>query len=141
MRRLVLFLSLVISLAACAKRPATISNPYEPQPGDWRLVHSDVSIEWNELTFTQDIDPQQAKLHLEGNLSDPCHELRALIYEADENNVINVEFYAVSVPSQGCVQALEPYTVDLLLGNYPGWQIYTVHLNGEYAGEFEFTPP
>ncbi len=141
MKRIVVSLFLVIALVACSKKPATIPNPYEPQPGDWWLDRSEVSIEWDELTFTQDIDPQQAKLHLEGNLSDPCHELRAVIYEADENNVINVEFYAISDPSQGCVQVLEPYAVDLMLGTYPGWQIYTVHLNGEYAGEFEFTPP
>ncbi len=125
MKRSILLGLMVVFLAACrqvpgggARAPETIPNPYEPQAGDEALVRSEVSVEWQELSFSQ-TSPQQAQLHLEGDLPDACHDLRAIIYAPDEEDFINVEFYAVADPNQVCTQEPEPYVATLLLGTYP----------------------
>jgi hypothetical protein len=122
MKRLFLSSVLLVLLAACrqvpgggTKQPETIPSFYEPRAGDEALVRDEVSIEWQELSFSE-TDPQQAQLHLEGDLPDSCHELRAIIRVPDEEDFINVEFYAVANPDQSCDPEPEPYIAYLLLG-------------------------
>jgi hypothetical protein len=71
----------------------------------------------------------------EGNLPDPCHQLRVVVNPPDENNVINLDVYSLVHPGTACVNVLEPFTANIPLGSYSGQ--YTVMVNGERLGLFD----
>jgi hypothetical protein len=109
-------------------------QPWEPAPGDDTLSLGNVFIEGSGVVVLESFPPQFL-LHLAGDLPTPCHQLRVVVAEPDEQNRIQVEAYSLVDPDMICIQVLEPFEVSIPLGEFePG--DYTVWLAGEQIGEF-----
>ncbi len=80
--------------------------------------------------------PVQVKLALTGNLPTPCHQLRVVFSEVDEQGNVEIEVYSVSDPEMMCIQVLEPFEASVPLGEYTQGK-YTISINGEPAAEFD----
>jgi hypothetical protein len=141
---------LIISLAGCSllppsgtlptSTPASPSIPtsgYEPQSGDDKLKRDQVFLEaGNSSVVTMESYPVQVSVVLNGNLSDPCHQLRVMISPANAQNEIKLDVYSVVDPSVACITVLKPFTANVPLGNYAGGH-YMVYVNGQLFGEFD----
>jgi hypothetical protein len=141
---------LLFALAGCSLQPpsGTLHNPtavppsippsgYEPQPGDANLERDQVllGMENSRLVIGQSF-PAPVSAILNGDLSDPCHQLRVMVTFANAQNQINLEVYSVFDPSVACITVLKPFTVSIPLGSYTNSQ-YTVMVNGERLGLFD----
>lgn len=102
---------------------------YAPQPGDDLLDRGTVFVEESGILILESYPPQ-FMLHLTGSLPTPCHELRAVVSEPDQDSRINVELYSVTDPSAICAQVLVPFEANLPLGSYTEGS-YPVTINGE----------
>src|SRR5215210_4304258 len=106
-------LSLTILVASCAPAPeapvtsntlppdTTVTNPpggtmptneapaneLEPKPGDEKLTRGNVFIQEYGLMIRESFPPQ-VSLAFSGELPTPCHQLRAVVSEPDEENKI-----------------------------------------------------
>lgn len=150
MRNFILPISLsllVLSLMSCSlvtpgtqPTPTPISIPpsgYEPQPGDDKLTRDQVFLDLeNSQVLVMESMPVQVSVILNGNLSDPCHELRVVVTPANAQNKINMEVYSVVDSSKACITVLQPFTATILLGSFPAGH-YTVYANGQLVGEFD----
>jgi hypothetical protein len=116
--------------------PPEPASSYEPQPGDQNLKRDKVllELESSQILVTA-TELNQVSVILKGNLSDPCHQLRAVITSADAHGAINLEVYSVVDPSVACIMVITPFTATIPLGSYPSGQ-YSVMVNGEKLGEF-----
>lgn len=118
------------------------ASGYEPQPGDDSLTKDKVTIDGttSKVVVTAS-EPAQAKAVLTGTMSDPCHNLRAVVTPADANNTINIDVYSLFDSSSACVTKEEPFTASIPLGSYASGD-YTVNVNGAKLGTFQtvFTP-
>jgi len=156
-----LWLSVVVIvplLAACAGQPAapetepSIPTPedpdatglspgseeppldsYAPAKGDEAMQRGEVFIDTQEILILESF-PLQFQLQVTGSLPTPCHELRAVVEEPDDQNQIRVDMYSLVDPDTVCAQVLEPFDVSLSLGSYPSGT-YSVFVNGEKIGE------
>ena len=109
---------------------------YEPQPGDENMGRDQVYLDlFNSQIVTTATAVNSVEVVLQGDLPDPCHELRVVITPADANNVINLDVYSVIDPAATCIAMVEPFTASIPLGNYASGQ-YTVMVNDEKLGEF-----
>jgi len=117
-----------------AETPAQV-NPYQPLESDAALQRGEVFIDSTELLILESY-PVQINLVLQGNLPTPCHQLRIVANQPDENNHILVEVYSVVDAEQVCIQMLETFEVTYSLGSFPSGN-YTVLVNGEVAGTFD----
>lgn len=112
-------------------------SEYQPVPGDDRLergtVHLD--LESSEIIVMESF-PVQVNVVLRGALPDPCHELRIVPSEPNEDNEIEIEVYSLVDPSQACITVIEPFEATVSLGSIPSGS-YTVLVNGEVLGEFD----
>jgi len=118
-------------LAGCAPNgaPASegdaaviIENPYAPQAGDEALERGIVyldSVQWDATGGT---------LTFNGNLPNPCQELRIDISQAGSE--LAFEVYSVSQADMICAQMLEPFTAVLTLTNLSA-DAYQIKVNGE----------
>lgn len=153
--RILLLLMLVV--AACSTLPGTAAvppdtavtsppeddmpanepsaSPFAPKPGDDQLSRGNVFINEMSLLIRESYPPQIA-LSLSGDLPTPCHELRAVIGEPDQENKIVVEVYTVTDPNMACTQVLKPFQEQIELGTFPTGH-YSVWVNGDLAGEFD----
>ena len=111
------------------------ANPLAPKPGDENLTRGNVFIEEYGLMIRESFPPQ-VSLAFSGNLATPCHELRAVVSEPDEENKIIVDVYSVVDPNMICTQVLKPFQANMDLGTFPTGH-YTVWISGEMAGEFD----
>jgi hypothetical protein len=140
---------LVASLAGCSLLPSAGDEPtqtpqpsippssYEPQPSDDKLRRDPAFVELeNSSLVIMESYPIQVNAILNGNLPDPCHQLRAVVTPANADNIINLEVYSVADPSQACITVIEPFTATIPLGSYSGAH-YIVTVNGEVLGEFD----
>jgi hypothetical protein len=141
---------LILSLAGCSLLPpsgtlptATPAAPsiptsgYEPQPGDDKLKRDQVFLDVeNSSMVTMESYPVQVSVVLNGNLSDPCHQLRVVVTPANAQNEINLDVYSVGDPSVACITVLKPFSATIPLGNYAG-RHYTVYVNGQLLGELD----
>ena len=109
--------------------------PYSPRPNDMNLSRGSIFIEEMELLIRESYPPQIA-IELSGNLPTPCHELRAVIREPDDENKINVDVYTVVDPNVMCTQVLKPFAQNIELGTFPSGH-YSVWVNGAMIGEFD----
>jgi hypothetical protein len=165
MRRLaILFLTLTLFVVAgCnAAQPAgtqpqpgsptalQTASPTGPQPGsptalqpgaqteapadEAGLVRGEVFINSQELLVKESY-PLQVSLLIKGTLPTPCHKVKAVVSEPDEQNQITVEVYSLVDPNQNCIQVLKAFEENIPLGSYPDGT-YTVTLNGEEVGKF-----
>ena len=110
-------------------------NPLAPKPGDENLTRGNVFVEEYGLMIRESFPPQ-ISLAFSGNLPTPCHELRAVVSEPDEENKIITDVYSVVDPDMICTQVLKPFQANLDLGTFLTGH-YTVWINGEMAGEFD----
>lgn len=111
------------------------SNPYQPLESDAALQRGEVFIDTTDLLILESY-PVQINLVLQGNLPTPCHELRIVANQPDEDNRILVEVYSVVDPEQVCIQMLQSFEATYSLGSFPSGN-YTVLVNGEEVGQFD----
>jgi hypothetical protein len=130
---LMVFTALLAACAPAAVEPSTPGAPEAPNQGNGE-VRGNVFIDRTEL-LTMESFPPQFLLVIEGNLPDPCHNLRLLVNEPDAENNIHVEAFSVVDPDAMCIQVLEPFQESLNLGSYPDGE-YTLYLNGEEIAQF-----
>lgn len=145
MKNTALITAILVLLAACTAQPPTTpvsgnptppaENPYLPQPGDEALLRGNVYLDSVDLLILESF-PVQIMLVLRGNVPDPCHQLRLVVGQPDEQNRIEVEAYSLGDPTKICIQVLAPFEVNLNLGSFPAGT-YTVWVNGEQVGEFD----
>jgi hypothetical protein len=134
--KLIAFMALTVLLAACAPaavEPTPGGAPEAPNQGNGE-VRGSVFIDRTDL-LTMESFPPQFLLVIEGNLPDPCHELRVQVNEPDADNRIFVEAFSVRDPDAMCIQVLEPFQENVNLGSYPDGE-YTLFLNGEEIAKF-----
>jgi hypothetical protein len=79
--------------------------------------------------------PVQVLLQLVGNLSNPCHQLRANVSEPDDQNRIMIELYSLVESGKVCSSIIEEIDVQIPIGSFSDGD-YTVWVNGEQVGEF-----
>jgi hypothetical protein len=115
--------------------PSGLPPIYAPRPGDDQLTRDGVYLDSTDLLVMESYPPQFV-LMLKGNLPTPCHELRAVYHEPDEENRINLEVYSVADPNAVCVMILQPFEQNVYLGSFPSGH-YTVWVNGEQVAEFD----
>jgi hypothetical protein len=108
-------------------------DPYAPRPGDEAKQRGEVYIDSHDILILESFPPQ-FRLQVTGSLPTPCHELRAVVDEPDEQNQIHVEMYSLVDPAITCAQVLEPFEASISLGSFESGS-YTVFVNGEQVGE------
>jgi hypothetical protein len=109
---------------------------YGPQPGDAKLQRDDVILDLeNSSLLVMESYPIQVNAIVNGTLSDPCHELRVVVFPANDKNQIYLEVYSVVDPNMACIMVIEPFSATIPLGSFPEGD-YTVFVNGELLGEF-----
>lgn len=114
-------------------------RPYDPGKGDESMTRGEVFIDSQEIVVLESLPPQ-FRLRVTGSLPSPCHQLRAVVEEPNEQNQIHVEVYALVDPNTACAQVMEPFAVTIFLdGNYTG-QAYTVFVNGNEVGDIQPVP-
>ena len=109
--------------------------PWEPTDGDEDLIRGEVFINDAQVLILES-DPHQSLLSLSGALPTPCHQLRVLVPEPDDQDQIWVEVYSLSDPAEICIQVLEPLEVSIPLGEYSRGE-YEVLVNGESIGSIK----
>ncbi len=138
---------LVLSLSGCAlipdlppaPTPTPVPPPsgYEPQPGDDKLTRDQVFIDVeNSSLVVESTPPVTASVELNGNLSDPCHQLRVVVSPPNAQREINLEVYSVFDPGMMCIMVIKPFSVTIPLGTFYGGH-YTIFVNGQLLGEFD----
>jgi hypothetical protein len=116
--------------------PVIPPSDYEPKPGDANLKRDQVMLDLESSTiFIQPFDPAQVEAILNGNLSDPCHELRVVVTPPNATKTINLEVYTLVDASTACITVIKPFSATIPLGSYTSVE-YTVLVNGEKLGTF-----
>ncbi len=117
--------------------PAIPPSSYAPQPGDALLKRDQVFLDMeNSTMLIMESYPIQVSVLLNGSLSDPCHQLRAVVIPADAEKQINIELYSMVDSSKACITVIQPFTATIPLGSYANGH-FTVFVNGELLGEFD----
>ncbi len=109
---------------------------YLPKSGDSELDRAKALTNSIYLLYT-DSDPAEVIMHIGGYLPTPCHQLRIYVPPPDEENIINVEVYALVESDLDCPQVLRAYDTRVNLGSYPAGS-YWVWVNGGKVGNFDF---
>lgn len=131
-----------------ASQPPAEINPY-PASGDTALTYAPLGtdkflergkafLENSESTIRRSpTDASKTILHLHGSLPTPCNQLRVNTTVQADQKRIDIEVYSVVDPNQVCATMIQDFEADAPLpGIAPGK--YSVYLNGELLGEFEF---
>ena len=139
---------LIISISGCSlipggTQPSTTPVPfnppsgYEPQAGDANLTRDQVFLELeNSQLLVMESYPIQVTALLKGSLSDPCHQLRAVVTPANSVNRIDLDVYSVYDKNTACITVIQPFSATIPLGSYSGGH-YSVYVNGQLLGEFD----
>ena len=149
MKHFLIPLLVLTLLAACAPTPTESPNTlvdndapsnglppiYAPRPGDDQLLRGEIYLDSADL-LTMESYPLQFALVLKGNLPTPCHEIRVVFSEPDADNKIKLDVYSLADPDAVCVQMLQPFEQNIILGSFPSGH-YTVWVNGEQVTEFD----
>jgi len=80
--------------------------------------------------------PVQVALRVVGSLPTPCHEPRWEVVWPDARGRIEVTLFSEADPSLLCIQVLEPFEQELVLGSFSSGK-YSVWVNGQQVGEFD----
>ncbi|MCP4143129.1 MAG: hypothetical protein GY755_23055 [Chloroflexi bacterium] len=113
-----------------------IPPEYLPKSGDNELDRANAIT--NSIYLLYDgSDPAEVIMHIRGYLPTPCHQLRIYVPAPDEENIINVEIYALAEPDIDCEQVLRAFDISVNLGSYPAGS-YWVWVNGGRVGNFDF---
>ena len=144
MKTLTLALLAALVLAGCAPDggdgPTNNLTPgvppiYGPRAGDENLTRGEVFVDSVDI-LTMESYPLQFAAVLNGNLPTPCHQLRVVIREPDEQNAIRLEAYSLMDPADVCAQVLEPFEQNVYLGSFPAGH-YSLWVNDDMVGEFD----
>ena len=110
-------------------------------PAEFAVVSSDQDlqtatafVEYSEIILKES-DPVQVELVVVGKLPSPCHQLRVITPEPDNNGHIIVQVYSVTDPETTCAQVLEPFSAVAPLGEY-SQGTFTISINNELTGDF-----
>lgn len=128
--RLIIPMVLVLILSACTEGMAAPEPTREPKSNN----QGQVFIESSEIVVRESY-PMQVSLILRGNLPTPCHELTWEVSDSNKDNEIHVLLRAEADADAICIQILEPFEVDIPLGDFTE-NGYSVWVNGEKVGEF-----
>ncbi|MEW6716720.1 MAG: hypothetical protein AB1345_04345 [Chloroflexota bacterium] len=109
-------------------------NELTPAPGDEKLLRGNVFIDTADIILMESF-PVQVRLDLTGSLPTPCHILRMVVFEPDENNRIRVEMYSLVDAEKICIQVVAPFEAHVSLGSFTEGD-FTVWVNEEQVGEF-----
>lgn len=114
-----------------------IAPEYKPVEGDKNLKRDTVHLELeaSEIVVMESL-PVQVDVILRGSLPDPCHEMRIIPSEPDQENRIDLEVYSLVDASQTCITVIEPFEATISLGSF-STGTYTILVNGEVLGEFD----
>jgi len=129
-RKLITCLMIAVFLAACAPIAVTPTPQGEKGP---------VYVSSAELLIMESF-PVQVRLHITGDLPTPCHSFHAEVSEPDTQNRIDVTAYSLYNPNLMCAQMLQPFDESVsvpMSGQADG--TYTVYLNGELVGQFDYS--
>ncbi len=124
---------------APAPTPTPLPPPsgYEPQPGDEKLKRDQVFLDVeNSSLKLEGTTPVTATVVLNGNLPDPCHQLRVLVSPPNAQREVNLDVYSVFDPGVVCITVLKPFDATIPLGTFYGGH-YTIFVNGQLLGEFD----
>jgi hypothetical protein len=114
-----------------------MTSGFEPQPEDANLNRGETYLDLaSSQLIIMESYPIQVTAILNGNLPDPCHQLRVAVTAADANNRINLEVYSLADSTANCATVLEPFTANIPLGAYSGGH-FSVYVNRELLGEFD----
>jgi len=108
-------------------------NPFAPVPADTQWVSGNVYLDMREVGLLKN---NKIGLKLAGNLPTPCHQLRVMISEPDDEKQIRIEVYSVANPDEMCIQILAPFEAEIPLGSFDEGE-YAIWVNGEQIGEFQ----
>jgi hypothetical protein len=114
-------------------------NPYASGKGDESLQRGEVFIDVQEILILESFPPQ-FRLQVIGSLPTPCHSLRAVVADPNEQNEVHVEIYSLVDPDVVCMQVLEPFEAGIPLGRNLEGDTYTIFVNGELVGEIVPVP-
>jgi hypothetical protein len=78
--------------------------------------------------------PMKAILALKGELPTPCHELVWEVSGPNNRSIIEVTTFAESDSNTFCIQILEPFEVQIPLGDFTVLG-FSVRLNGDVIGD------
>ena len=139
----------VLSLAGCSILPPVDQTPtpssvpsippsgYEPKTGDEKLKRGEVFLDLeNSSLAIMESFPIQVSAMLNGNLPDPCHQLRVVVTPAIAEKKINIEMYSLAELGKICITVLQPFNATIGLGSFPTGH-YSVYVNDELLGEFD----
>lgn len=111
-----------------------IVDGFSPVSADKNFNRGPVFLDSTDIRLKESY-PVQVELVLTGNLPTPCHQLRIVAADPDEDGHIDVEVYSVSDPEKMCIQVLEPFEATIPLGDYSEGN-YTISINEEPAVQF-----
>ena len=100
--------------------------------GDENLIRGEVFLNETQIIL-QEGHPQQNLLRLSGALPTPCHQIRVIIHEPDEQDQIHIEVFSLADPEDICIQVLESIEVNIPFGEFSSGE-YEVFVNGESIG-------
>ena len=115
--------------------PRSSPAPWEPTAGDNNLVRGEVFLDKTDIVALESDIPRFV-LRISGALPTPCHNIRVIVSEADDNNNIQVEVYSLSDPDEICIQVLEPFEIIVPLGVYTSGE-YQIVVNEKGIGEIK----
>ena len=136
---------LIMIISGCASNPdlppgGTPMPPttgLEPQPGDDKLKRDKVFLDFESSSLVVEGTTQRnARVVLNGNLSDPCHMLRVVVSPLNSQREISLDVYSVFDPGVRCIMVLRPFNAAIPLGSFSGGH-FTVFANGQLLGEFD----
>lgn len=115
--------------------PKPLNNEFLPEPADSNFSRGEAFINSTDLLIMESY-PIQVTLVLKGELPTPCNHLRVIATPPNGQNRIDVEVYSVINPAETCIQVIEPFEANIMLGSFESGH-YTVFVNGEMVGEFD----
>lgn len=123
-----LLLALAVALAACSGVLASqdVDRDVPPAEDLDGLPHGEIFVDGVELH----LDGTTGRLRLTGNLPTPCHMAMWTVENGHER--IEVEIWTVFEPEVVCSQVLQPFDVEVSLGEIDGAE--RVFLDGEEIG-------
>ena len=137
-KNLVLLIAL-LAVAGCAQGGAP--EPSEPNdPGSTSPIGAPAYVDEAQLIIMESY-PVQVAVVISGNLPTPCHALRHQVEMQDfgAEKRVDITVSSEAQPDAICTQVLEPFKaqISLDLANAPD-SLYTVYVNGELVGEFNY---
>ncbi len=113
------------------------ARTYAPQPTDSALTRGEVTIDMSStrLDSTGTL-PDIMAVNLNGEMPDPCQQLRIVPSPIDSENKVNLEVYSVFDPESACATVTQPFQVMYPLGYTTGF--FSVYVNGQFVGKFDW---